>query len=84
VIALHRHYREYVWPYRRALGLGAAMTLLAVGFSLAQPLPMRYIFDDILLADRHVLFGGTYHRLRFGILKLVAHRCSLGSPSASV
>jgi ATP-binding cassette, subfamily B, bacterial len=44
---LHR-YRDYIWPYRRALGLGALLTLVSVGVSLAQPWPMKFIVDDVL------------------------------------
>ncbi|MFN0090309.1 MAG: ABC transporter ATP-binding protein [Acidimicrobiales bacterium] len=70
MIALVHKYRGYVWPYRRPLGLGAFLTVVAVGFSLAQPLPMRYIVDDILQPT--VTPPGAGLKLGLAVLVLVA------------
>ncbi len=70
MIGTFRRFHAYVWPYRRALGLGALLTFVSVGFSLAQPWPMRYIFDDILLADVTPSNAGVL--LAIAVLVLVA------------
>jgi ATP-binding cassette subfamily B protein len=43
-----RQMRVYAWPYRRALALGAALTLGDVVLSLAQPWPLRTVIDSVL------------------------------------
>ena len=43
--------RPYAAPYRRALILGAVLTLLGVGLSLAQPWPLRWVVDGVLATD---------------------------------
>jgi ATP-binding cassette, subfamily B, bacterial len=43
-----RRVRAYARPYRRALTLGAVLTLLDVGLSLAQPWPLRWVVDGVL------------------------------------
>jgi ATP-binding cassette, subfamily B, bacterial len=48
MLAALRRCWPYVWPYRRALGLGGLLALLSVGIGLAQPWPLRWIVDDVL------------------------------------
>ncbi|HEX9992055.1 MAG TPA: ABC transporter ATP-binding protein [Acidimicrobiales bacterium] len=48
MIAAVRRFWAYVWPYRRALLLGGALSLVEVGVSLAQPWPLRWVVDDVL------------------------------------
>lgn len=48
MIAAVRRFWAYVGPYRRALLLGAVLSLVEVGVSLAQPWPLRWIVDDVL------------------------------------
>ena len=43
-----RRVAAYGRPYRPALALGAALTLVEVALSLAQPWPMRWIVDRLL------------------------------------
>lgn len=43
-----RRIRPYAVPYRRALALGAVLTLVEVGSSLAQPWPLRWVVDGVL------------------------------------
>ncbi|MET0578169.1 MAG: ABC transporter ATP-binding protein, partial [Ilumatobacteraceae bacterium] len=40
--------RAYAGPYRRALMLGTALSVLGVGVGLLQPWPMRWIVDGVL------------------------------------
>ena len=41
-------FRAYAWPYRSALAVGGALTLVSVGLSLALPWPLRFVVDDVL------------------------------------
>ena len=43
-----RRVRPYAAPYRRALILGATLTLAEVALSLAEPWPLRWIIDHVL------------------------------------
>jgi len=43
--------RRYAAPYRRALMLGVALTLLGVALTLAQPWPLRWVVDGVLQPD---------------------------------
>lgn len=51
MIATVRRFRAFVLPYRRALALGALLTVVAVAFSLAQPWPLHFIVDGVLLRE---------------------------------
>ncbi|MCB0994383.1 MAG: ABC transporter ATP-binding protein [Acidimicrobiales bacterium] len=48
MIAGLRRFWGHVWPYRRALVVGALLTVLEVGVSLAQPWPMKAVVDGVL------------------------------------
>jgi ATP-binding cassette, subfamily B, bacterial len=48
VIAAIRRLWPYAGPYRRALAVGAILTLAEVGLSLAQPWPLRWVVDSVL------------------------------------
>ncbi len=48
MLAALRRCWPFIWPYRRALGLGALLSLVAVAIGLAQPWPLRWIVDDVL------------------------------------
>jgi ATP-binding cassette subfamily B protein len=48
MLATLRRCWPFVWPYRKALGLGAMLSLMSVGIGLAQPWPLRWIVDDVL------------------------------------
>jgi ATP-binding cassette subfamily B protein len=48
MLAAVRQMRHYAWPYRRALGLGALLTMAEVALSLAQPWPLRSVIDGVL------------------------------------
>ena len=63
-----RRYRAHIRPYRRALALGALLTLMSVGASLAQPWPMQYIVDDVLDADVRPTHAGLRIALAVTVL----------------
>jgi ABC-type multidrug transport system fused ATPase/permease subunit len=48
MVAAIRRCWPFLWPYRRALTLGAALSLVSVGIGLAQPWPLRWIVDGVL------------------------------------
>jgi ATP-binding cassette, subfamily B, bacterial len=48
MLAAIRRCWPFIWPYRRALGLGAGLAVLSVGIGLAEPWPLRWIVDDVL------------------------------------
>jgi ATP-binding cassette, subfamily B, bacterial len=51
MIAALRRCWPYVWPFRRALGLGTLLALVSVGIGLAQPWPLRWIVDGVLAPE---------------------------------
>ena len=44
-------FRSSIRPCRRALVMGAVLTLSQVGFDLAQPWPLRWVVDGVLTAE---------------------------------
>jgi len=46
-----RQYLQWLWPHRRAIGLMMALALAVAALEVAQPLFMRYVVDEVLLAD---------------------------------
>jgi ATP-binding cassette, subfamily B, bacterial len=48
VIATLRRFAPFARPYRRALGLGAALSVLAVVVGLAKPWPLQLVVDRVL------------------------------------
>ncbi|MGI8529397.1 MAG: ABC transporter ATP-binding protein [Geodermatophilaceae bacterium] len=46
-----RRIRPYAAPYRRALLLGAGLTLIGVVLSLALPWPLKWVVDGVLAPD---------------------------------
>lgn len=44
-------FRSSIRPCRRALALGAVLTVLQVAFDLAQPWPLRWVVDGVLTAE---------------------------------
>ncbi|MBA3252145.1 MAG: ABC transporter ATP-binding protein, partial [Geodermatophilaceae bacterium] len=46
-----RRIRRYGSPYRRALAVGALLTLIGVALSLALPWPLQWIVDKVLTAE---------------------------------
>jgi len=63
-------FRSSIHPCRRALVLGAALTLLQVGFDLAQPWPLRWVVDGVLTADPRPADANL--RVGLAVLSLVA------------
>lgn len=51
MIAAVGRFRSSIRPCRRALALGAVLTVLQVAFDLAQPWPLRWVVDGVLTAD---------------------------------
>jgi ATP-binding cassette, subfamily B, bacterial len=48
VIAAISRFRGYLRPYRRALRVGTALTIVDVALSLAQPWPLQAVVDGVL------------------------------------
>ena len=46
-----RRIKPYASPYRRALIVGAALTLVGVALSLALPWPLKWVVDGVLAPD---------------------------------
>ena len=61
----------HAWPYRRALALGALLTVAQVALSLAQPWPLRIVIDDVLRPGRVPSDGSPQPRLALAVLALV-------------
>ncbi len=66
-----RSFRQFLVPYRAALGLGGLLTVLSVGVSLAQPWPLQYIIDGILDHDGGPPSHASW-RLAAAVVALVA------------
>ncbi len=62
-------FRNSIRPCRRALALGAVLTVLQVGFDLAQPWPLRWVVDGVLTADPRP--ADTNLRVGLAVLSLV-------------
>ena len=54
MLAALRRCWPFVWPFRRALGLGTLLAVASVGIGLAVPWPMRWIVDDVLAPESGV------------------------------
>lgn len=48
MIDTFREFRSFLYPYRRALGLGGVLAVVEVALALAQPWPLTYVIDHVL------------------------------------
>jgi len=65
--------RTYARPYRRALAVGAVLTVVEVGLSLAMPWPLKVVVDDVLASPTPPESAGLTITLAIaGLIALIA------------
>jgi len=72
MISSVRRFGGYIGRYRQVLAVGALLTVLEVGVSLAQPWPLRWVVDRVLAPGEAIDRGAAELQLAIAVVSLVA------------